>query len=157
MLYGPFTPQECEKAVNWLKEHNIKFEILKDQEKENEFKSSNGVNIIKQAEFRTETFLAQLFYIETTEISADLSNTAKVESPKVSNSESRDISSNELREEFNNLFIPKPEIFPKSLIEKPESLDLKSDIIRSTKVKRFWATLLVIIWVTFFIGYYFSH
>lgn len=133
MQYGPFTPQEFKKAADWLKEHDVKFEVTKDQDKENEFRSSNGLNIIKQVEFRTETFLAQIFYIEIEEINPALNA------------------------EFNTLFAVQPEAFPKSLIEKPESIDLSSDIIKSSKTKRFWATLLILIWVTFFIGYYFTH
>lgn len=132
MQYGPFTPQECETAISWLKKHNVQFEISKDQDKENDFKASNGANIIKQAEFRTETFLAQLFYIDIAEISE------------------------ELNKEFNSLFAVQSEIFPKSLIEKSESLDFGSDIIKSAKTKRFWATVLILIWAIFFFGYYFS-
>lgn len=132
MQYGPFTPQECEKAIVWLNKHNIQFEISKDQSAENEFKSSNGSNIIKQAEFRTETYLAQLFYLDISEVSNDLSS------------------------ELNTLFGVKAETFPKSLTEKSESIDLSADIIKSSQTKRFWATLLIVIWVVFFIGYYFS-
>ena len=71
MEYGPFTPQECEKAIVWLKDHQICFEVIKDQAAENEFRVNSGANIVKQAEFRTETFLAQLFYLEIPEIDAD--------------------------------------------------------------------------------------
>lgn len=131
MQYGPFTPQEFEKAVNWLKSHNVSFEIIKDQEKENQFKLSSGENIIKQAEFRTETYLAQIFYIEINEIDKTLSK------------------------EFESLFSVEPEVFPKSLDEKSESIDLKPDIMKSSQNKRLWATLLIIIWVMLFIGYYF--
>lgn len=132
MEYGPFTPQECEKAIAWLKEHQIKFEVIKDQAAENEFKASGGSNIVKQAEFRTETFLAQLFYLEIPVINADLAG------------------------QLNSMFGVKAEIFPTSLTEKPDYIDLTSDILKSSRIKRFWALLLVAIWAILFVGYFFA-
>lgn len=133
MQYGPYTPQECKKVVDWLQNRNIKFEIIKDQEKENEYKSSDGSNIVKRAEFRTETFLAQIFYIEILEINENLSR------------------------EFNKLFVAQVEVFPKSLIEKPETIDLNEAITKSIKTKRFWSWVLLGLWILFFAGYYFNH
>lgn len=132
MEYGPFTPQECEKAIAWLNELHIKFEVIKDQAAENEFKASGGSNIVKQAEFRTETFLAQLFYLEIPEIDA------------------------ELAARFNSMFGIKTEVFPPSLIVKPESTDLAADILKSSRIKRFWAILLIAIWAILFVGYFFA-
>lgn len=133
MQYGPYTPQECQKVVDWLQNQNIKFEIIKDQEKENEYKSSDGSNIVKQAEFRTETFLAQIFYIEILEINEALSR------------------------EFNKLFVTQIEVFPKSLTEKSETIDLNEAITKSIRSKRFWSWVLLGLWILFFAGYYFNH
>lgn len=131
MQYGPFTPQECEKAISWLKEHQINFEVIKDQSAENEFRASSGANLVKQAEFRTETFLAQLFYLEIPEINT------------------------ELAAQLNSMFGVKAETFPKWMTEKPETVDLAADILKSSRIKRFWATLLVAIWAVLFVGYFF--
>lgn len=133
MQYGPYTPQECKKAIDWLQKQNIKFEIIKDQEKENEFRSNSGSNILKQVEFRTETFLAQLFYIEILEINEKVSL------------------------EFESQFISKPEVFPKSLFEKSEASDLSADIAKSIRTRRFWSWVLIMIWCLFFVGYYFYY
>ena len=62
--FGPFTPQELEKVVDWLKSKNLKFEIGKDQHVEDLFRLNDGRNIIKQAEFRTEVYLAQIFVVQ---------------------------------------------------------------------------------------------
>lgn len=132
MEYGPFTPQECEKAIAWLKEHHIKFEVIKDQATENEFKVSSGANIVKQAEFRTETFLAQLFYLEIPEIDAEVAG------------------------QLNSMFGVKTETFPQSLTEKPDNIDLTSDILKSSQIKRLWAILLIAIWAILFVGYFFA-
>lgn len=133
MQYGPYTPQECKKAIDWLQKRHIQFEIVKDQDKENEFRSNNGTNILKQVEFRTETFLAQLFYIEILETSEIVN------------------------QEFHNQFSAHSEIFPNSLIEKSETDDLSADIAKSIKTRRFWSWVLIIIWSLFFVGYYFYY
>lgn len=131
MQYGPFTPQECEKAISWLKEHQINFEVIKDQAAENEFRVSSGSNLVKQAEFRTETFLAQLFYLEIPQINP------------------------ELAAQLNSMFGVKAESFPQSMTEKPDTIDLSADILKSSRIKRFWAVILVAIWAVLFIGYFF--
>lgn len=132
MEYGPFTPQECKKAIVWLKDHQICFEVIKDQAAENEFRVNSGANIVKQAEFRTETFLAQLFYLEIPEIDAELAT------------------------QLNSMFGVKTETFPPSLIEKPDNFDLAAGILKSSQTKRFWALLLIVIWAILFIGYFFA-
>ena len=131
MQYGPFTPQECEKAIDWLKENHIHFDVIKDQSAENDFRVNSGANIVKQAEFRTETFLAQLFYLEIPEINTDLAA------------------------QLNSMFGVKTETFPLSMTEKPESVDLAPDILKSSRIKRFWAILLITIWAVLFVGYFF--
>lgn len=61
--FGPFTPQELEKVVDWLQSKNLKFEIGKDQQVENQFRINDGRNVVARAEFRTEVYLAQIFMV----------------------------------------------------------------------------------------------
>lgn len=131
MQYGPLTPQECEIAINWLRARDIHFEIVKDQAAENDFRANTGANIIKQAEFRTETFLAQIFYLDVSELE-----------PK-------------LEKELNLFFGVAPETLPLSMTEKPESIDLKPAILKSARTKQLWAILLIAIWALLFLSYYF--
>lgn len=72
--FGPFTPQELEKAVDWLKSKNLNFEISKDQKVEDLFRLNDGQNIMKQVEFRTEVYLAQIFTLQVADMSNELVN-----------------------------------------------------------------------------------
>lgn len=61
---GPFTPQELEQVCNRLAEKNIPFQILKDEETEKLENKADFVNLVNKAEFRTETYLAQIYYLQ---------------------------------------------------------------------------------------------
>jgi hypothetical protein len=61
--FGPFTPQELDSFVRELQLKNIPFEIQKEEEAEKRFKAIDFANIVNQVEFRTEQYLAQIFYI----------------------------------------------------------------------------------------------
>lgn len=61
--YGPFTPQELDNFIHELQVKNIPFEIHKDESAEKKFKAIDFSNIVTQAEFRTEQYLAQIFYV----------------------------------------------------------------------------------------------
>lgn len=61
--YGPFTPQELNDFVRELQLKNIPFEIQKDEDAEKKFKSIDFGNVVNQVEYRTEQYLAQVFYI----------------------------------------------------------------------------------------------
>ena len=61
--FGPFTPQELDSLVRELQLKNIPFEIQKEEETEKKFKAIDFANIVNQVEFRTEQYLAQIFYI----------------------------------------------------------------------------------------------
>lgn len=61
--FGPFTPQELDNLVRTLQLKNLPFEIQKEEDAEKRFKAIDFANIIKQVEFRTEQYLAQIFYI----------------------------------------------------------------------------------------------
>jgi hypothetical protein len=67
--FGPFTPQELEKVVDWLQSQNLKFEIGKDQKVENQFRVNDGQNVVARAEFRTEVYLAQIFMVQVESMS----------------------------------------------------------------------------------------
>jgi len=77
--YGPLTPQELDGFVRELQLKNIPFEIQKDEDAEKKFKSNNFSNLVTQAEYRTEQYLGQIFYV--TLATKDL--------PKISDSLSR--------------------------------------------------------------------
>ncbi|MBC7371086.1 MAG: hypothetical protein H7326_05945 [Bdellovibrionaceae bacterium] len=61
--FGPFTPQELDSLVRVLQLKNLPFEIQKEDDTEKKFKAIDFANIVKQVEFRTEQYLAQIFYI----------------------------------------------------------------------------------------------
>lgn len=61
---GPFTPQEIDEVCTELKAKNIRFELLKDEATEKLETRADYANIVNKAEFRTETYLAQIFYVK---------------------------------------------------------------------------------------------
>jgi hypothetical protein len=61
--FGPFTPQELDSFVRELQLKNIPFEIQKEDAAEKKFKAIDFANVVNQVEFRTEQYLAQIFYI----------------------------------------------------------------------------------------------
>ena len=61
--FGPFTPQELDTLVRALQLKNLPFEIQKEDDAEKKFQAIDFGNIVKQVEFRTEQYLAQIFYV----------------------------------------------------------------------------------------------
>jgi len=61
--FGPLTPQELDSFVRELQLKNIPFEIHKEEEAEKKFKAIDFANVVNQVEYRTEQYLAQIFYI----------------------------------------------------------------------------------------------
>lgn len=128
MQHGPFTPQECDKIAQWLTGRGIDFQILKDEESEKAFRANDGQNVVQRAEFRTETFLAQLFYIDI---------------PEMSPFEEK---------EFASQFLPPEEKPPASLKVEPErEFSLHQDALRSRRQKRLWARILAAAWIVLLI------
>lgn len=124
MQHGPFTPQEYDTIAKWLKQKNIVFQIVKDEEAEKAFRANDGANVVQRAEFRTQTFLAQLFYVDIPEMSPYDEN------------------------EFTRLFLPPEEKPPASLNVNPErDFSLHQDAKRSTQQKRLWARILAVAWI----------
>ena len=69
--FGPFTPQELEKVVDWLKSKNLRFEIGKDQQVEDNFRSNDSSNVLNRARWRTEVYLAQVFMVQVADMKND--------------------------------------------------------------------------------------
>ncbi|OFZ31652.1 MAG: hypothetical protein A2622_03480 [Bdellovibrionales bacterium RIFCSPHIGHO2_01_FULL_40_29] len=64
--YGPFTPQEADRISAWLKNNQIPFVIAKDEQSEKLAMMNDGINIVNRVEFRTDTYLGQIFYFQIT-------------------------------------------------------------------------------------------
>lgn len=62
--FGPFTPQEFKKALEWLTEKNVEFSHFRDEEAEKRFSENTPENLVNQVEFRTKTYLGSIFYIK---------------------------------------------------------------------------------------------
>lgn len=60
---GPLTPQELDRICEILKRDRVSFEIYKDEETEKLETKSDFHNLVTKAEFRTESYLAQIFYL----------------------------------------------------------------------------------------------
>lgn len=129
MMYGPFTPQECDSAVKWLDSKGVQFQIIKDEEKEKDFRRSDGQNLVNQAHWRTEVFLAQVFYVE-------------IESWSSSD-----------QAEFTDKFLQKQEVPPDFIRQSQESevsteeMRLRRDAVQAAKTKRYWARAFAIAWI----------
>ncbi len=118
--FGPFTPQDLEKVVDWLKSKKLKFEIGKDQHVEDLFRLNDGRNIIKQAEFRTEVYLAQIFVVQVQDMNDDL------------------------RSEFNQFFSLSEKI-PKRFLSGTEPENTDSRMKSQQRKKMIWAWVAAII------------
>ncbi|MFZ3228780.1 MAG: hypothetical protein WA160_01150 [Pseudobdellovibrio sp.] len=62
--YGPYTPQEIERITAWLKTNQIAFDLIKDEETEKLAMMNDGENLVTRVEYRTTTYLGQIFYIQ---------------------------------------------------------------------------------------------
>lgn len=62
--FGPFTPQEFKNASEWLTKNNVDFAHFRDEEAEKRFSENTPENLVNQVEFRTQTYLGSVFYIE---------------------------------------------------------------------------------------------
>jgi hypothetical protein len=61
--FGPFTPQEFKSASEWLVKNNVEFTHFRDEEAEKRFSENTPENLVNQVEFRTQTYLGSVFYI----------------------------------------------------------------------------------------------
>ncbi len=62
IVFGPYTPQETDRLALSLQNQQIPFELQKDLEDEKKFTRQDFGNIVTRAEYRTQTYLAQIFY-----------------------------------------------------------------------------------------------
>jgi hypothetical protein len=60
---GPLTPQELDRICEVLKRDRVLFEIYKDEGTEKMETKSDFHNLVTKAEFRTESYLAQIYYL----------------------------------------------------------------------------------------------
>lgn len=60
---GPLTPQELDRICEILKRDKVSFEIFKDEETEKLETRDDFHNLVAKAEFRTESYLAQIYYL----------------------------------------------------------------------------------------------
>jgi hypothetical protein len=60
---GPLTPQELDHLCQILQRDGVPFEILKDEETEKLETKSDFHNLVTKSEFRTESYLGQIFYL----------------------------------------------------------------------------------------------
>lgn len=123
--HGPFTPQECDRIVTWLQEKEIEFSLTNDEEVEKSFTSNDGPNLLRRAEFRTETFLAQQFYVEI---------------PYMSSVDET---------EFRKRFLRPEEVLPASLtpVTAEDEFALRTGALKSARQKRYWARILAAGWI----------
>jgi len=132
--FGPFTPQELNAFIGELQLKNIPFEINKDEDAEKKFKAANDIsNILNQVEFRTEQYLAQIFYVTL----------AKKDLPRVS-------------ERLERLGFPSevPEYSPELETDEREDMVLRASADRKKFNRRMLAWFLLIgLLCALFMGY----
>lgn len=62
--YGPYSPQEVARISDWLQQNNIQFELTRNDQEAKDALMNDGQNVVSLAEFRTNIYLAQVFYVE---------------------------------------------------------------------------------------------
>jgi hypothetical protein len=122
--YGPYSPQEMDRISTWLTQNHVQFEILRDDQQAKESLMNDGQNVVTLAEFRTQVYLAQVFYVALLE------------------------PTEALQKKFEELFTLKPEVFPE---QRPATVDderlLQEGKIHKQAKKRKWARLLTLLYV----------
>ncbi len=122
--YGPYSPQEVERISKWLKDNNIQFELIRNDQEAKEALMNDGQNVVSLAEFRTNVYLAQVFYVVL-----------------VASTES-------IRKQFERLFTLKDEVFPssKKQVESDDQLVTNGNLKHQQK-KRNWARVLSLLYI----------
>lgn len=123
--FGPLSPQDVEKAVQWLNENAIQFRVTKDQASEDQFKSTDGINVVRQTELRTSTYLAQIFYLQV----ENLSDNQVLQFQKI----------------LGVIEETLPISFQNTSAENSDTADvaLRRRVVKQQTAKRFWAWILV--------------
>lgn len=118
--YGPYSPQELERATKWLQAQGIQFEIFRNDQEARESLMNDGINLVNLADLRTGIYLAQIFYLSL---------------PQANESQ---------HQEFKRQFTAAPETFPnrkQSDVAEDESL-LHANSLKNKFKKRGWAAVL---------------
>ncbi|MBC7421645.1 MAG: hypothetical protein H7328_13030 [Bdellovibrio sp.] len=121
--YGPYSPQELDRASKWLQAQGTQFEIIRNDQEARESLMNDGQNLVNLADLRTGIYLAQIFYISLP-TATDLQ-----------------------RQEFEMKFTLKAESFPhrkQSEIQNDEAV-LHSSSLKNKFKKRGWAALLAVV------------
>lgn len=132
--YGPYSPQETERIINWLQVQKIKFEIVRDDQEAREALMNDGQNIINLADLRTQVYLAQIFYINLLNVTEDI------------------------KQSFESQFCLKGESFldRQSVSKIDDNIKVAVDSLQHHQKKRQWAIILVVaLIVQIFVGFYF--
>lgn len=129
--YGPFTPQELEDPLQWLEKENVHVELIKDESIEKKFKGNDPSNILAVTEFRTQVYLAQIFYLDV------------------------QFQTLQKQQEFEKKFVQKNEVIPIWVNKIANDLTTTKLADVNNQKKRFWATVLIVLWVGYMAFSYF--
>lgn len=128
--FGPFTPQELERVVDWLQARSLEFKISKDQKTEDLFRMNDPQNLVN-ARFRTDVYLAQIFSVSIEGMSGE-----QEESFKKEFSLSEDVPQR-FRSEAQN----KTQLGSTGAIPFPTNFVDRERMDSSRRKKMFWAAL----------------
>ncbi len=119
--YGPYSPQELDRASKWLQAQGIPFEIIRNDQEARESLMNDGQNLVNLADLRTGIYLAQIFYLAF---------------PKATDLQ---------RKSFEDRFNLKSESFPhqKQVDLADDEAALHNSSLKNKFKKRGWASLLV--------------
>lgn len=122
--YGPYSPQEVERISVWLKNNNVQFELIRNDQEAKEALMNDGQNVVSLAEFRTNVYLAQVFYVVLV------------------------VPAESTRKKFELLFTLKDEVFPSSKrqVEAEDQLVVEGKLKHQQK-KRNWARVLSLLYI----------
>lgn len=121
--YGPFSPQELDPILKWMEKYEVMFQMIKDENSENQFQRNDPANMLARTELRTDVYLAQIFYLVV------------------------DFDTTELKKQFEDRFINKTEVIPLWLSRLTHPLSDAESLDKASSKKRFWATVLIVIWL----------
>lgn len=130
--YGPFSPQELDSCLQWLEKQSITFELIKDDTLEKKFQKNDPAQVLALTEFRTEVYLAQIFYLHV------------------------QFSSSAQKKQFEDCFIQKSEVIPiwvhrfKKASDQPEEFNKNAQ----QQKQKFWATVIILLWLIYIVFNY---
>ena len=121
--YGPFSPQELDIILKWMEKNDVVFQMIKDESSEKQFQRNDPANMLARTELRTDVYLAQIFYLIV------------------------DFDTEALKKLFEGRFINKTEVIPLWLSRLTQPLSDAESLNKASSKKRFWATVLIVIWL----------